>query len=1593
MPTSSTPLLFPEVFDTPGLWPALGKSHGLTERDFRWLAHAKLTLATLRKEQIPSMTAERILLNVAGLPAMPLPGSFILGTTSDEDGLILYTPYHGLKKHESRASLKAELEDRLNDEGEQEDLLAFLALPQRKSLLEGGRISLSLAFIEGDIFDELGEAIARTNFFNARLLHEELRRLPTLGEMLQTIVNDLLKAHFGTLQQGRTRVAIYTSTDSAESAGEVDGDWVGSMTLTEAVLHHYRYQCWPGGQLQKYSNPDRTPEAGDQERWATAVTTASSKLKTLLFQQLELYWQGPSAEGPTRRTLFSQVMKEQARAELMLKREAAIIDAKQFETLHQLIRPATTAVRLPVYECVRLWEHPANYVELAGSLMISETRAFLYTPAQGLQVLENDEDLKLTLRSKFLARGHEDELYALLSLEERSRFLGFNEPQVSGDRIAGEIFVSLFEAIITKQRQNIEYALQVFRHSDGAVNLSALFDKALDIRSMVHSRLANLDVEGRWSTRPVITGNQSPSMVLADKASAAIKTFAAIQAPLVDALASQPLTTPALQRTYLEALKPNLAHAWLVGVNAEAKLRVMNRSMDHSQQAIVNTVLDADRSTRSTRAPLNGFRPDAYTLSVECPGQTTLLPLAHCILMTERGGIDPRHSGRAILWTPASGLEVFDNVTVARRELTARLGDKNRRLALLENLGPGQYQFHQRYEPGPLRLIQGNVLHHLMQSGIEHFLNRCEQVRSRVEDPIARQKSLCAVDPSPLFSQLRLATEHAQAIRQQQALPAWLGKAPLSEQQLQIELLEQWRHSVGDAADYLSGVPSLAGYVAQTLKSLISSRYPDNPLDPHEIEITPNLTLAGKACSLVDFAMNHINIAQDTGFRVTSRSVAALPDGLGQKLVTQLLTSLDMPVYIQKVIDALTRRPVTAPSPKELFVRQVPWQLLQHAHAMKLQQHLSETAFGYIRQILDMPDAIARAATRGAHAMVCPLSLIKTVGTAAVSALGLYVMGPGPGNKGPRVLYSPYSTQVFHEFEDNKELISALNTPGTLQELLIRRLPQDQQALFRNLLLSTVGETSELTLETRAINSNFLEYMFTDNLELLKQLLNARTQIDGQSDWETAKHLFSPHFEPVTGLFQGKAGFLPFLWQAYEDFKDSAETLQNHHWTRALKSFIEGAAQMVETALLPELAVETRVEEEVAQETLIAPALEDIDLTSPRRTTLQAFEGANVSLSELEYSSVSATYTQPSTNRCYAAIAGKVYTVAQKEHGWRLQRDETLGPALLKKDSTLTLAPSQIVHYGMTQSRMNTRPTFSRIRQTMINIEAQGMNDIRRKYPERARVLVHAIDLARFYAFNCLHNLALINGGAARGRVHLFLEDFFDVSSITADILKKIGKTIIPLCNALVDADDDLMHTDRFVVGANRFYGDVIAFVLNGDNERKVHFTEHFFDQKLSGFESCMSRPFDINGHAQASTIIHEFAHQFSKALDIATVRAREPFSDLVSIDTPQGALLHDELESDQRKALSLQTPYAQLFSTWSATKGRWLSFELDPERALVSDEIMKATGTGNLHEARNAFRDRISPETRIDVILLNADSIARLICEIGRQLDPVPTV
>ncbi|MED7666359.1 hypothetical protein GXB78_03920 [Pseudomonas moraviensis subsp. stanleyae] len=1594
MSTPTVPLLFPDIFDSPGLHAELGTAHGLDSKDFAWLMHAQLATQSLRNKQTPPMLAERILLNADKQLAVPLAGSFILSTEADDQGVFFYTPYDGLKKFDDHHALTDALQARLENAEERDDLLAFLTVSQRKELVEKSAITLTRETIEGDVFDDQQSAIGDSLDRSARDLLDELKRLPSLATLLEDILDELLQPHFGEVQQSLTRVGFYAATSPDVKR------WVDSLSLSEALLLHFHRQGWPHGQTVEFSHPARSFREDDQSAWTTAITFASGKLAMLLFRQMEVYWNGASFEGSARRTFFSQTVQDQARADLMIKRETQILTASEFAALHSVVREPTVAVRRPTFETVCLSEETAC-VELAGSLMINHDKAYLYTPSQGLQVLTNYADLKQTLTAKLRAAGHEDELYGLMNLQERNRYLGFANAQVSGENIGGEIMTTLFEAIITKQRQNIEFVLRRFRQSERSNDIHALFDKALDIRSMIHERLLKLDVNQRWSTRPLFASTPPSSRVQADKATQQATSLGRTLDNLTSHFKDQPTANGAEQRAFLEGILWKFAQAFEEGIRAEADMRSLDRSWLEAERKIVDTVFDARHPTRRDRQSLNGFRPDAWSLTLTCAEFKGALPLAHCVLLTERGGMDVAHSGRAILWTPALGLELFADMAIAQKQLQQRLDDNNQSHTLLDNLPAAQHRLDQQYTLGSFQLIEGSVSRDRMQSAIEQFLAESAQLRVCIRDQDTLQTYLEQMKNAVIDTNLRRAVDLARTLASHLDYPDWLRMAPATEQRTQLALLDELRHAFVDGKDFLAEVPPLATYIEQTLKTLLDARFPGNGLKPQDIRITPNLTLAGPACDLLEFALHHYNVVQGSGFKVASKTATALPKNFAQSAVRQLLQSLDVATtYTAKVTAALSADSASARISKERFLRQLPWQLMQHAHSMKLQQQLSATGYDYICQVLDMPDAIARATVEGAHATVYPLSLVKTAGADCVDTLGLYVFGPGAGQTGPRVLYAPYSKYVFREFENEAQVIDALNTPGHFQDLIIRRLPDAQQAVFKSLLKTTIGKASEITLKGSPINGNVLEQLHKDTLKLLPQLLRSQPQINAQADWEAAKSLFSHGVRLVPNLLPGKLASLFFLWQSYQDFKASAEDLQDHHWAKALKSFIAGAISLFSLGRLSwETEADTAASEFVADaqtntatDTTVKTASRwaKAPPVTPTRVDLQPFE-TSTALENLKLDAGNLVYGDSSTSQKYAAIAGKVYPVVQAGKSWYLRKkDGGRGPALEEKESRLVVVrAARTVYRCRSKQRDPVQHEIEQNRSIEMHIQARGMAQINRRYPARAFVIQQAVNRAREYAVNCLHNFVVHRDNLGGTRVETVLKEFFEVSRITPMILTKLEKVITPLCCELTNPQDDLLYTERFFAGLNAIPGDTtVAFVFKQDKRRIIHLTELFFNPGMDAYTEFLPFRYNVDSHARAVTLIHELSHLVCDSDDLVHLQAMGPCARMIDTTTARGQSVKDSLDR-QRRSLSRHTQLSRLFAVTSDNNA-WIDMDQVPSRAEDYKRILSLTKSHNLADARRAFRSAVSAEARIDVMLANADSIALLICELGQQLDPL---
>ncbi|WP_300627958.1 DUF6543 domain-containing protein [Pseudomonas sp.] len=1683
---------------------------GLSVKDLEWLHNLYYVSDTDRQNTrllSHPMRVEKLLINAQGHIAIPLAGAFMMSPTPDGGKALLYTPYGGIQVFADPASLLVEVGEQLADSVQRVDLMSFLSITQRNALPIGTALTVTSAVIEGAVSEDQEQTLMACQQANVNLMLEHLKKIPTLPWMLDTVLIIMARNYFPGLDQRHTRVNFFIRHPA-------DGDrrWVQSLPLSEAFLQFYVKHAWPTEQTREFFNPKHVTTAftqaqleEDNQRWEALVEETSGVLSKLLDGLLQTYWNEDIGDGASRVELFAQIMGEKFRVDVLLKRQTSVISAEESHMFQAMFLPdesarSAHASQLSV-EKVQVYAPYQHYVELASTLMIHESHAYLYTQSHGVQVLKDMDDLRDTLLTMLKTAGHEDELLNFLSLDERNTFIGLDQVNIAARPVTGSVFTGIVEDIAVKQISNMNHALATYRRSDGQVNLTALLDYALDVRAMLDARLALLDTNGRWTTHPITSGNGRPSTVRAERAKQQLQRLHAVEQALdadrkkhptlrgivahalnaelniqqldlkaedvyintyetraeeieerppvsslnmvehfierlsleASPVSSSPrtwfyvkrdphvalqlhnLTLSAfnsiiervlklfsdhdmheLTRVFLDSNRDKHAHSMLLGLRSEAELRLLGKLLDPTSHGLLDTVLNPESLSRITRHGINGFMPDAYGLTLGLGSLDQPTPLANVFVITERGGIDPKLSGQAVLWTPRSGYEVFISIMELHQALTQRLEHPIKRLSLLENLPVSLRIPHQVYRLGPLKLIDDNVLDNRLKTyrdfvmdGVDHLLSmklRARSLQNRLD------MSLEQAPPTNLARAVAVAT----TMINQQALPVWLGMAPPREQIHQAELLEQYHNNAPQEEDYLHGIVPLRAHTFAALAKLLDARFPGHALSPDNILIPIHQAFEIHDYSLTDYAMRHLPNMDTATIRPRSRTATPLPATLDATAVIQMVRQLDLKTAYQTVLqNQLNDQSAEALQRRRLFCQQLPWQTLQLAHEQMLQERLSAQALSLVQQVFDMPDALARASLAGASARVRPMELIATEGATAVKVLGMYLIDPTPPASGPVVLYAPYrENHVFKEYRDEQALLDELDRPGELQDWVLLHLDDPHQATYRHLMQENLRRVSDIHLASSEVTGNFLHYLFNDNTLLLSKMLSCQFVEGAKVLWEKVTELLVEEIPTAVQFMAGKLAYPLVVWRSYKLFKRSAEALQLHRWKSALKDFVLGIAQMaalrdaLEGLDSPPPTDEAVPAAKPSDETLpTATTLSTLDITAPSRTSLQPFEHHDIALEDLERNASSHVYEDKATSKTYIPLAGKVYSVEKTARYWCLANDEQQGSYVARNSQghwVLDLR-SHNPRFGGLLGHMSARSGERR----EVNIEARGIREIAAVSSWKAQVINEAMNVATFYTVTCKRNIALFSVNRDPfSRVGLFLGELFGVLSLTPAQLERVEKIVDLMLDELSNPTLTKPDSSRFVSGTSRTNRAAdYALTLPDDTNHTLYLLDRFFDPQMDMYQNCLISPFDISAHARASTIIHEVTHLKLDTEDIAYLHTMCPFPELIDPSKPGAQALKTTLEDLHSTALSTLTPASMLFKTWDKVTLTWKDYSSKTSTSSLKQKILTVTGARDLNDARQIFMS--SPDKRIDTILSNADSVTYLITHLGRVLDP----
>lgn len=1613
MTTPALPYFFDEAERASAARQSGEQEHALTFSldDLNWLKAVYLPTQSARKTQVKPMQAYRLLLSLPGKAGIPLAGAFAMSRPNDGE-VTLYTPWKGLIKFADMDDLKSKLKEWLAQATGKRELLRFLSIEQRLPLAAATALDISTTDIEGAVFEDQEFVLKQQQEQNIKAMADELVKMPTLQSMLDDTLKHALYKPFPKLDQRLTRLKSFVSTGSAFDDHET-AHTMSSISLSEALLHFYLSNQWPTGDSRVFTHPEHSVSSDtDNQTWESAVKEVAQSFTPHLHSLLETFWNTPMSNGLSRLNFFTDGIRDTFHTRLLHQRQQGTLTTQEYlQLMNVSLAPATgNPLHIEKVRVTTLFKH---FAELASTLMIggTSTLSFLYSPSRGIEATSNLPAVKKIVLQMLKSEGHEDTLLNFMTLDERGTFLGM-EPDdrvVVGEPVIGSVFERVMADVVEKQRQNLSHALSRYRDSEGTLDPHALLDNALDVRGLIDHRLLLADVEGRWSTRPDRRVNARPATVRAELAKHELSLLNSVEQALDQRLEKHPAIPPRT-RTFTDAqslvnlslagLQSSFTHTLSTALRSELKLRAVSRTLGATEQSIIKTVLDTPIHLQ--RAALNGFLPEVFSLALKAGTTATPLKLASCFVLTERGGLDPVHSGKAILWTPALGFEAFKALAPLKDELERRLKDENHRFMLLENLGRSERSPGKAYTLAPLQRVHG------------HFLDYLQKPFVDLDQACVTQALVTPLSPEPLASLLNLvalrepmtglrrATDIAESLTTQQKLPAWLAKAPLKELILHGELLQQYLHNVQDDRDYLTGIRSLQRTAHHELEKQLKAD--DFNIDPDkvQVEIRASPRSASSTQTLTDFALTHLKDLDAVYLTLTSLDNTVIPEGMDERYLKDLIRDLKPGEHQQKIVSAALADTSANADRRKRFYTQLPWQLMHHAHVEKLQERLSETGFDLIRQVMDMPDAIARAAVNGAHAIIRPLEFLGVRSGQTVKVPGVYLIGSSVDSTSPQVLLAPHSPRHgIKEYESETQLLAELKTRGGLLDWVLMNLENPDRIMLETRMATRTNRVTraasqaagnndaEVTLASNPVKGHLFGQLFRDNAALLGRLLGCQSDDKKQSEWATIKHVLGEDLHEAYSFFMGKLAYPVTVWNSYRDIKQSAEDLQTHKWGAAIREFISGIAQLASLRQ----SLDTHAP---PTSTPVAPApanpyatckWQDIKVTAPERTGLKRHESLHVDLNSLKPDSTPGLYAHPTSKQLYAPVEGKVFPVTKRGSRWRIADTQTLGPYLRQNPSKQWVL-----------DRNTPTPQFSfvdRLQAAVIawkdmNIDARGMPQIRRFFPQKARQIDEALDLATTYAWNSFRNLQLLKtSDDTETPVHQLIKRFIDVPQVLPAHVEKLEKVVGDIFTALLDPTLRKTKSDRFIIGTMfQEPENTFGFVVPKQAKKSIYLAEKFFTPGFDHYREHLSdKTFPISTHARALTLLHELSHLACNTEDIAYLSAVRPFADLIGTTSVSATNLKNALTNIQDNALSIKTPYTQLFMTQDPDTGVWE----DPgstafvNTVRVKEHILTLTGAENLSGARETFKK--DSLTRLAVQLGNADSVAWLISHLGRRL------
>lgn len=1070
-------------------------------------------------------------------------------------------------------------------------------------------------------------------------------------------------------------------------------------------------------------------------------------------------------------------------------------------------------------------------------------------------------------------------------------------------------------------------------------------------------------------------------------------------------------------RDFYTRLMPFLSNTQQAALRNELIIKARSHPEIQRKQDVLLRVLD--NPVQALRKGLNGFIPQVFGMSVVLPGKPLPLDLQHAFLITEHGGLDPRHSGCVLFWTPVAGLEFADSLNLALNGLNSRLATPN-----LHEMFQGLQSYPDRLTPWQhdsggsdippriqLRLIEANFIETFNHAQIASLTR---EIHHAVAQPLPAHQTQDWIKYSQTHQRFNLLLEHTLNLARNAQLllsaPHWLATAPEQHLLTLAGWVEQHHQQTRQNLDFLNGnLPDLEAFTHVRLVAQIEADHPGHGLDlghfsvvAHPLHEPPGTLPVAQQHSLIELMLSHGSHLDDHQLTLASTDAGAVPDWMTIDYLKQLHRRLDIGRNFQTIM-----RPRFEPHRAgdeercRMFSQHAPWQLLAQAMSLHLQGQLSSTALNLVEQLMEMPDHLARTPVNGHKAVLREVHLRHMPNATPTRLEGLHWIQREHAHQGPWVLLTLFN-DVFHlnEYAHGEAFLSTLRHSNSLQSLVLERLPGPVRTLYSvgHFLNAQLGSSMGGPLYT----GNVLKKLYHDTCHVVLNLLGQQHSSFGQTAWHIAKSMFCAAERLGTFLLLGKQRLPLIAWQLLPQLLKAAKLAWQGEWKHSMSEcaqiLLQLALAKISTvvpatpaapvpAALTQAGSGTTLHEEASPETL-SVWHNRIQLTPSQEHRLRSYEIKHLELSSLNHDASTGLYTDPLTQKHYVPVTGKIFQVEQVGLRWRIVGVYERGPFLLRDEQQqwqLDLK-GYLLGGGAALGKIIDQAEAQALIQIAFNVEAIGMKKINRLYPHKAAIIRNAHERALHYLAKSQISLRQSQPDVfAHPRNREFLKSIFGENNITEALRQRLLTSIATLRTDMLSEAMSPLDSDRYVVGTLRgAHENSYGFVHPNEKPMRIYLTELYFKPPLDKLAQCTREPFEVLANAQILTLIHEQTHISLNTLNIAYVDAILPLYDLIDTNTEQGRNVYEVLYSGQTRGLSTLTPLQNLFKLWDHASDLWI----DPEPSTVAG-IIRLAESRTLSAARYLFTNNDS--TRLKIILNNADSLTLVVAILNRTLEVVP--